>query len=149
MDLTYQRRMAADILKCGQNRVFMDPNYIEDISEAVTKDDVRKLIKSEAIHVKQKNGISKARTRHTAAQKRKGKRKGPGSRKGAKYARFPKKRRWIATIRPIRGMLKEMRADGTLDRSTYRTYYRHAKGGMYKNKGHMKAHMEAEGLLER
>ena len=46
MNLSYQRRVAATVLKCGVNRVWVDdrPEVQERISEAVTRDDVRLLI---------------------------------------------------------------------------------------------------------
>ena len=43
MNLAYQRRVAARLLKCGLDRVWVDdrPEYQERIDEAVTRDDVR------------------------------------------------------------------------------------------------------------
>ena len=61
MDLTNQRRMAAEILKCGENRVYMNPNNIEDISEAVTRGDIRRLIHEGIIKARQVKGISTGR----------------------------------------------------------------------------------------
>ena len=142
MDLTNQRRMAAQILKCGQNRVYLNPNNTEDIAEAVTRQDVRKLIHEGVIHSKQKKGISNARLKERQAQKDSGKRKGHGSRKGARYARFPKKRRWINTIRPIRRVLREYRDGGYISGETYRKYYRHSSGGMFRSISHMKTHIK-------
>ncbi|HID74144.1 MAG TPA: 50S ribosomal protein L19e [Thermoplasmata archaeon] len=149
MDLRVQRRMAADILKCGVNRVWMDPDRVDDISEAVTRGDIRILIKMGAIGKLQERGISRGRTRHTRAQKRKGRQRGPGSRRGRKYARTPKKRAWIQTIRPIRRELRRLRKEGLIDSKTYRLYYRHAKGGLYRNRRHMLSHMEAEDVLRK
>ena len=110
----------------------------------MTRSDVRSLIKDGLITKKQKKGISKGRTRHIAEQKRKGKRKGHGSRKGAKYARYSRKQRWIRTIRPIRERLRELRDSGEIDATTYRRYYLHAKGGMFRSKAHMESHLEME-----
>ena len=101
--------MAASLLKCGIHRVWMDQDRLEEIARAVTKDDIRVLINGKAIKAKQKKGISSGRKRYIANQKQKGRRKGYGSRKGAKYARFPRKRQWIRTIRPLRAYLKELR----------------------------------------
>jgi len=115
VDLKYQKRMAAEVMKCGTQRIYLDPNKTEDISEAVTRTDIKSLIKNRVIIKKQKKGVSRGRARYIARQKKKGKRKGPGSRKGAKYARFPKKRRWIQTIRPLRRKLKEYRDGGYID----------------------------------
>ena len=145
--LPNQRRVAASILKCGLNRIWIDPNRTEDVANAVTRDDIRDLIKSNIIQVKQKHGISHARIKHAMAQRKKGKRKGQGSRKGAKYARYPKKQRWISTIRPIRAQFRELCEEKRIDRRVYRKYYLYAKGGMFKNKGHLRAHLKAENLL--
>lgn len=148
MDLRNQRRMASEILKCGLDRVWIDPDTIEDVAEAVTREDIRDLINSKVIRKKQKIGISRGRARKIALQKSKGKRKGQGSRKGAKRARLSKKRAWIMKIRPIRSSLKDLRDNATIDRSTYRKYYRLAKGGTFKSKAHLKSHMIADNVLK-
>jgi large subunit ribosomal protein L19e len=144
MELKNQRRMAAEILKCGVNRVYMNPNNIEDISEAVTRGDIRRLVNEGVIKARPETGISSGRKKARMAQKEVGKRKGHGSRKGSKYARFSKKRRWIKTIRPIRKTLKTYREEGYISSETYRNYYRHASGGIFRSVGHMRSHMEAE-----
>ncbi len=147
-DLRNQRRMAADILKCGKNRVWMDEDRLDEIAKAVTKEDVRVLIKGGAVKAKQKKGISSGRKKYVASQKTKGRRKGHGSRKGAKYARLPRKRRWIKTIRPLREYLKELRDTEQIDRSTYRLYYRKSKGGEFRNRHHLKTHLVSDGVLK-
>jgi large subunit ribosomal protein L19e len=147
MDISTQRRIAADVLDCGIDRVWIDPENLDEVKLAMTKDDIRRLIKEGIIAKKQKKGISKARTKKLKEQKRKGKRKGPGSRRGAKGARTPKKRKWINTIRPLRKMLKELREEEVIERSTYRKLYRMAKGGAFRSKSHMKMYMKDHGLL--
>ncbi len=144
MNLVNQRRMAAVVLKCGANRVRMNPNNIEDISDAVTRGDIRRLVNEGVIKARPIHGISSGRKKAKMAQKAVGKRKGHGSRKGSKYARFPKKRRWINTIRPIRRTLKTYRDDGNITIETYRRYYKHAGGGIFRSVSHMRSHMEAE-----
>lgn len=148
MDVSFQRRMASEILKCGYDRVWIDPNALEDVAEAVTRADVRSLIKDGLIVKKQKIGISRGRTRHVMEQKRKGKRKGQGSRKGPKYARMPHKQQWMQTIRPIRKRLRELRDSGVIDATTYRRYYRYSKGGMFRNRAHMESHIEIDKARE-
>jgi large subunit ribosomal protein L19e len=148
VDLSNQRRVAASILKCGENRVWINPNRTEDVAYSVTRDDIRNNIKSGFITARQKRGSSKGRIRHVKEQKQKGKRKGQGSRKGGKYARYPKKLRWIHTIRPIRTQLRQLRDQGAIERSVYRKFYLYAKGGMFKNKAHLIAHLKAENLIK-
>jgi large subunit ribosomal protein L19e len=147
-DLKNQRRMAADILKCGENRVWMNPDKLEDIEDCITRSDIRTAIDSGLIKAKPKNGTSKARIRYVAGQKASGKRKGPGSRKGTANARVRDKERWMGTIRPIRAELKQLRADGKITPSVYRLYYRKAKGGMFKSRRHLRQHMIAAGHLK-
>ena len=145
-DLKNQRRMAAQLLKCGVNRVWMDPDRINEIEKAVTKSDIRVLINGKAIKAKQKKGISKGRKRFVMRQKKKGRRKGAGSRKGAKYARLPKKEKWIKTIRPLRALLRQLRDEEKISRSVYRKYYRKAKGGEFRSRHHLKTHLQSEGI---
>jgi large subunit ribosomal protein L19e len=149
MDLKNQRRLAAEILGCGENRIWIDPTRMEDVSEAITRNDVRRLIDSKAIKARQKKGVSRGRTRYLKDQKKKGKRRGHGSRKGAKKARTPKKDAWINTIRPIRAQLIEYKRQGKIDTSTYRKLYKRAKGGMFKSKARLDAHLKSEGLLKK
>lgn len=149
MDLKNQRRLAAEILGCGVNRIWIDPTRNEDVGEAITRADVRRLINDKAIRARQKKGISRGRARYVQGQKKKGKRRGQGSRKGAKGARTPKKQAWIATIRPIRVQLREYRDSGMIDTKTYRLLYRRAKGGMFKSKSRLEAHLRTEGLLKK
>ena len=76
MDLKNQRRMAAEILDCGENRVWIDPNRAEDLADAITRADIRTAIESGTIKALPKAGISKGRTRYNAAQRKKGRQRG-------------------------------------------------------------------------
>jgi len=147
-DLRNQRRMAASLLKCGKSRVWMDNDRLEEIAKAVTKNDIRILIKGEAIKSRQKKGISSGRKKYIAKQKAKGRRRGHGSRKGASYARLYKKERWLRTIRPIRLYLATLRKEKKIDNTTYRRYYVRAKGGEFKSKNHLKSHLVTDGILK-
>ncbi|MBA2839800.1 large subunit ribosomal protein L19e [Methanococcus maripaludis] len=147
MDVSTQRRIAAAVLDCGIDRVWIDPENLERVKMAITKDDIRLLINDGIIVKKQEKGISSARKKEVQEQKRKGKRKGPGSRKGAKGARTPKKEKWMNTIRPLRKMLKDLRENEKIERSAYRKLYRMAKGGAFRSRNHMKLYMKEHGIL--
>ncbi len=148
MNLKNQRRMASELLKCGVNRVWVDPNRSEDVSDAITRADVRILINSGTIVARQKKGVSRGRAEFEKAQKRKGRQTGHGSRRGRKGARKPSKERWMQAIRPIRRKLKELRDTGKIDPATYRIYYLKAKGGVFKNKTHLVSHLKSENILK-
>lgn len=148
MNLKNQRRLAANILSCGENRVWMGHENIEEISKAVTRRDISNLARQGLIKARRVKGNSRGRIRKHVHQKAKGRRKGHGSRKGKATARLPKKQVWIQIIRPIRAYLREMRDKQLIDKHTYRLYYRRAKGGQFKNKSHAKLHLEMEGLIK-
>lgn len=148
MDLKLQRRLAAEVLKCGVHRVWLDPDNLEEIKKATTRSDIKNLIKHGLIKARKIKGNSRGRIRKRLMQKKKGRRRGHGSRKGKKTARMPRKRAWIIRIRAIRKYLRELRDKGLIDRKTYRLYYRRAKGGQFKDKAHVKLHLEMEGLLK-
>jgi hypothetical protein len=72
---------------------------------------------------------------------------GPGTKKGGPHVKFPKKRRWIKIIRPIRAHLVELKEAKAIERKTYRLLYRQSKGGMFKSQGHLDAQLRARNLL--
>ena len=148
MNLTTQKRLAASILKVGLNRVWIDPEQIEEVSRAITREGVKQLINNGAIKAKPKKGISSYRSKKIAEQKSKGKRKGRGSIKGAKYARTPKKQQWMKTIRALRKDLKEMRDADEIDATTYRKLYKMAKGGDFRSKSYMKTYARDHDLIK-
>jgi len=138
--LSLQKRLAANILKVGQSRVVMDPDHFEDIKNAITRSDIRKMINHGYIKVKK----TKVKKPDLYKKKRK---KGAGRRKGAKGAKVTKKRDWINTIRPLRRMLKDLRDKGTIDSRTYRNTYMLIKSGMFRSRSHLKLYLKQKGVL--
>ena len=142
------KRMAADILKCGETKVWIDPERISEVTGAMTRSDVKKLIKKGVI-----KKIKEEKERHPEAkkkqlQKKKGRRKGPGSRKGAKGARQGEKDEWLKRVRAQRRLLRILRDKGKIDRKTYRKLYRMVKGGAFKSKKHLLTYMKEHELLK-
>jgi len=142
MRLDNQKRLVAQILKCSKKRVKFDPDRLSDIKEAITKADIRNLIKDKAIMKIAKKGVSRVRVRKRLVQRRKGKQSGPGSRKGSRGARLPGKREWINKIRTQRGLLKKLKDKKIIDKKLYRDLYLKAKGGFFRSKRHIKLFLE-------
>lgn len=149
MDLKYQKRMAASILKCGLSRVWINPNRIEDVADAITRADIRTAIQSGSIRKLPAKGNSRGRIRKQLRQKARGKRSGHGSRKGTYNTRYPSKVRWMKTIRAVRHQLRKYRQEGKLDRHLYRRYYLLAKGGMFRGRRNLDENLIAAGHLKR
>ena len=146
MQITNQKKMAAQILKCGVNRVWINPSYLDQVAQSVQKEDIREAIDNGWIKAKAIKGTSRVRAKKIKEQKMKGRRKGQGKRSGTSNARNPRKQQWMSTIRAQRRTLKDMREEGVLERSQYRHYYLKAKGGSYRSVSHMKSQMGVDGI---
>lgn len=123
MTIVKKKRLAAQILKVGVNRVRVDPERIQDVEDATTKDDIRRLINEGAIWAEPIRGTS------TVRKKMRRKRRGPGSRKGAKGARMGKKERWVRQVRALRRYLKMLKEKGMITNEVFKKLYMKVKGG--------------------
>jgi large subunit ribosomal protein L19e len=144
-----QKRLAAQILKCSPKRIKLDSLRMEDIKKAITKVDVRSLIKEKAIKRKAVTSISKSRIRKNKEQKRKGRQRGYGSRKVTKNLRMGKKRRWINLVRAQRELIKELKLRNRISTKSYRMLYLKIKSGFFRNKRHVKLYIGEQNLLEK
>jgi large subunit ribosomal protein L19e len=149
MSLKAQRRMAAEILKCGENRVYFDPYLIEEIKMAITRDDIRSLIKDGIIKKHYKKGISNYRKKLLHQRKKRGLARGLGKRKGKKTARTPKKEAWMKRVRAQRRELKKLRDRKQITIANYRKLYKNVKGGMFTSVTQMNRYIKEKGLLKR
>jgi large subunit ribosomal protein L19e len=138
--LTLQRRLAADVLKVGETRIAMNPEHLEDIKNAITRSDIKKMISHGYITVR----MTKIKMPDLYKKKRK---RGYGSRKGRLGAKVTKKERWIHTIRPLRNMIKDLRDKGTIDTKTYRKIYYQIKSGAFRSRSHLKVYLKQKGVL--
>lgn len=147
-DLKSQRNMASRILKCGKSRIWFEPSRIADIEEAITAEDIRRLVNDDVIKLLPKKGLSSFRKKKAAEQKAKGRRKDKGSRKGSLGTRVRGKKLWIKRIRVLRKMLKELEAEGKIEKNIYRKLYRTAKSGYFRSRVHMMSYIEKSELLK-
>jgi large subunit ribosomal protein L19e len=149
MNLTPQKKIAAKILDVGVKRVWIDPNVEEDLSLALTRDDVRKLISDRVIRKKGVKGVSKGRTRIVQAQKSRGQRRGYGKRKGRIGARQPSKRIWINKVRSQRRYLRGLRDNQLITPAQYRKLYVKVKGNSYRSVSHLRNTVEDLGIIKK
>lgn len=139
------KRMAAHLLKCGVNRVRTKPG--KEVEEALTRQDVRNLIRKGMIYKLPIHGSSRAAARKILAQKRKGRRKGYGSRKGKEGALMPSRQAWLSKVRPLRRLIRQYRDEARLERRDYRRLYKMVKGGTFRNVKHMLLYINEHGML--
>ena len=144
--LNSQRRLAAQVLKIGRNRVWIDPERTEDVETAMTRDEIRRLIHEGVIKSLPVTGISRARARILHGKKKKGRRSGPGSRTGTVHARVSKKEAWMGKIRVLRKKLRELKAKKIIPENAYQQLYRMAGSGRFASVADLERYLKAHEL---
>jgi len=136
--MNLQKKLASKILKCGVNKVWIDPKN-EKVRQAITRRDIRRFIKEGA--------IKKLKDKEKAKKLRK-KQQRIGSRKGKRRARLGKKTRWLKIVRPQRKLLKELKISNKIDSRTYRRVYKLVKGGVFRSKARLLSYLKENNLLK-
>lgn len=148
MNLTFQKRMASELLKCSPKKIRFDAESLSDINESITKESIRALINTGKIWRLPPNTISRGRARKRLIQIRKGRRKGLGSRKGKRTARLRPKTEWMNKIRLQRNLIQVLRDKKLIEPNVYRMLYRKVKGGFFRSKRHLKLYIEEQGVVK-
>ena len=144
MDPRKARELAARVMKCGENRIFISPDGLAKVAEAMTKDDIRQLIAERVIKKRPYVDQSMGRARFLRAQRRKGRRRGRGKRTGTKKVRTERKSAWMNRVRAQRRTLKELRKTNpeAVKEKGYGDIYRKIKGNYFKGKNYVKEYVE-------
>lgn len=145
-NLTSQRRIAAQVLKIGRNRVWIDPTRIEDVEGAITREDVKKLVHEKIITATPIQGVSRGRAKVIQAKKKKGRRKGPGSKSGTPRATITKKEAWMTKIRSLRKKLRDLKASRVITETNYRQLYMVAGSGRFASIADMERYAKAHDM---
>ena len=141
--------MAAEILKVGENRVWISPERADDVELAISREEIRRLIRDRAIKKMPEKGISRVRARLLHNKKIAGKRRGQGSRSGAGGARTPTKEAWMKKVRAQRKKIRELRDKHAITEANYRQLYIMSKSGSFRSVADLDRYMEAHGLRRR
>ena len=146
MSVLSQKRLAAEILKVGLGRVWVDPDDTDRVSSAITRGEIRKLIHEGSIKKVPQTGISRGRKRARRKELLAGRHKGSGSIKGSVTDR---KRRWVLRIRSVRNRLRMLRDKRFITTDVYRKLSLMAKGGTFRGAAHLDEYIDTHKLARR
>lgn len=149
MSLKSQRRLAAEIMKIGENRVWIDPERIDYVEAAITREEVKKLIHEKVVRSLPEKGISRARARVFAEKRKKGLRRGPGGKSGPARSKITKKQAWMSRIRPVRRRLRELKDSRAITESVYRKMYDMSESGVFESKADLERYIRTHNLWRR
>ncbi|MBI1827949.1 MAG: 50S ribosomal protein L19e [Thaumarchaeota archaeon] len=141
VNLKTKRHLVARMLGVGANRIKFDSQYLDDVSDAITRDNIRSLITANIIEVRPIKGTSKGRAHHKKAQRRKRGTK-QGSKKGAKGSRIGKKQVYVRKIKALRHRLHVSKGRKEITNLEYWKLYRQAGGNQIRNVAHLRTLIE-------
>lgn len=131
MDLTKKRELAAKVLKVGKKRIFFNETNLNEIKEAITRQDILDLHKSGAIKIREINGRKKIIGRKN--RRRTGK---------IKKKVNHRKQEYVIITRKLRKLVRGMVRTGAIDKEKNQEIRKQIRARKYKSKRHLKESLE-------
>lgn len=141
VNLKAKKRLVSRITGVGVSRIKFDTDHLDDVADAITRQNIRSLITANKIKIKSVIGTSKGRAHTKKAQKNK---RGTtqGSKQGRKGARIGKKEVYVAKVRSLRRLLKIAKDRKELTNPEFWLLYKKIGGNTIRNKAHLRTLME-------
>ena len=125
----------------GLKRIKFDVDHLDDVADAITRQQVRSLITANTITIKQIVGTSRGRAQEKKNQKKK---RGmtQGSKKGRKGARVGKKEVYVTKVRSLRRRLKIAKERKEITNKNFWEIYKKINGNTVRNIAHLRMLIE-------
>ena len=138
VNLKAKKQLVSRIMNVGVNRVRFDNDHLDDVADAITRDDIRSLMTANTITIKSFTGTSRGRAKVKKIQKSK---RGAtqGSKKGRKGAREGKKIVYVKKVRSLRYVLKIAKDRKEIDNNTFKSIYKKIGGNTIRNRAHLRS----------
>ena len=141
VNLKAKKRLASRVTGVGVHRIKFDGDHLDDVADAITRENIRSLITANTIKIKSFTGTSRGRAQTKKSQKNK---RGTtqGSKQGRKGARVGKKEVYVAKVRSLRRLLKIAKDRKELTNPEFWALYKKVGGNTVRNKAHLRTLME-------
>ena len=127
MKLEKKKALVARALKIGKNRVVLNSERLSEVKEAITKQDIKDLLSSGAITIKETKG-------RKAIVKRKGRRRMGSVRKKVKNS----KRKYMILTRKLRAHLKNLKSKSKISQEEFLELRREIRASLFKDLSRLK-----------
>ncbi len=131
MNLSKKKELAGRTLKVGKERIVFVKSRLEEIKEAITKQDIRDLNKEGAIIIKEKKGRKKVK-------KRKTRRSRGNIRKKVKK----RKKNYVILTRKLRAYVSELKKRGELAKEEIKEIRKKIRNKDFRSKNNLKEYLE-------
>ena len=141
VNLKAKKRLASRVTGVGVHRIRFDSDHLDDVADAITRENIRSLITANTIQIKSFTGTSRGRAQDKKDQKNK-RGTGQGSKQGRKGARVGKKEVYVAKVRSLRRLLKIAKDRKDITNPEFWALYKKIGGNTVRNKAHLRLLME-------
>jgi len=141
VNLKAKKRLASRVTGVGVHRIKFDSDHLDDVADAITRENIRSLITANTIQIRPFTGTSRGRAQKKKDQKKK-RGTGQGSKQGRKGARVGKKEVYVAKVRSLRRLLKIAKDRKEITNPEFWTLYKKIGGNTVRNKAHLRLLME-------
>ena len=141
VNLRAKKRLVSRIAGVGIHRVKFDTDHLDDIADAITRDNIRSLITANTIRITKIVGTSRGRAQFKRTQKKK---RGTtqGSKKGRKGARIKRKDLHMIKVRALRYRLKVAKDRKEITNKEFWDLYKMINGNTVRNSAHLRSLIE-------
>lgn len=141
VNLKAKKRLASRVTGVGVHRIRFDSDHLDDVADAITRENIRSLITANTIQIKPFTGTSRGRAQEKKDQKNK-RGTGQGSKQGRKGARVGKKEIYVAKVRALRRLLKIAKDRKDITNPEFWALYKKVGGNTVRNKAHLRQLLE-------
>lgn len=141
VNLRAKKQLAARVTGVGVHRIKFDSDHLDDVADAITRENIRSLITANTIQIKSFTGTSRGRAQEKKNQKNK-RGTGQGSKQGRKGARVGKKEIYVAKVRALRRLLKIAKDRKEITNPEFWSLYKKVGGNTVRNRAHLRLLME-------